>query len=167
MKNISVPTKDKDLLAFAIKGKKAFQADEAGFGFDASEVEDLIAAVDEYDSAYSENKAAQTAARLKKDEARRKLRKMLGGYVQRMRARNDISPARLVAFGVQPTDRTRTPINAPETAPLFTISHAPAWHIIRFWEQGSERRRRKPRGVIGAEIYVNFDGDRDDPEAYR
>jgi hypothetical protein len=162
--------KDADLLKFAQKGKQAFVADGAGYsGFGEDEIDDLIGAVDDFDAAYAGHKAAQNAARLaraKKDLARKRLRKMLGNYIKRMRSMTDLPVTKLVAFGVEPADTTRTPIKAPETAPQFDISYVPTWHIIKFWEQGSQRHRRKPEGVIGAEIYVNFGGARDDLDAY-
>lgn len=170
MKNQSIPTKDNELLKFALRGKAQFVADGAGYGFNEDDVDGLIGAVDEYDAAYKEHKAAQHTARVartKKDLARKKLRKMLGNYINRMRSMPAFPLAKLAAFGVQPTDKTRTPVNAPETAPMFELSYANLWHIIKFWEEGSVRRRRKPDGVIGAEIYVNFDGRRDDFEAYQ
>ena len=171
MSNKSIPTKDRDLLKFAINGKGTLVADGASYGFIADDVNALVSAVDEYESSYQEHRELSTqarAARQKKDSARKKLKKILGEYIRRMRSRRDVSSAKLVAFGIKPTDRIKTPINAPETVPQFNIEYAPAWHIMRFWEEGSaRRRRRKPKGVIGAEIYVNFDGERDDLENYR
>jgi len=170
MKIGSVPTKDNDLLKFARQGKRAFVTDGAGYaGFSGDDVDELIGAVDEYDGAYAAHKAAQNAARVarvKKDAARKRVRKILGNYIKRMRSMPDLPVTKLVAFGVEPTDTTRTPINPPETAPQFMISYARARHIIRFWEEGSKRHRRKPEGVVGAEIYVNFGGARDDLDAY-
>jgi hypothetical protein len=169
MKNTGLPTKEKELLKAALQAKQAFIEDLASFHFSEEESLLLIEAVDEFEAAYKSSGAAKTAARVKtsrKNSSRKKLKKILGSYIARMRSMPHITSERLVTFGTQPSDKTRTPVNAPETAPLFNLSYGSAWHIIRFWEEGSTRRRRKPEGVIGAEIYVNFGGNREDSDAY-
>ncbi len=170
MNKTSIPTKDRELQKFALQGKAVLLADGANYGFDSDDINAIIGAVDEYDTSYREHielHARARAARQRKDAARKKLKKILGAFISMMRLRPEISEVKFVALGVKPTDRVKTPINAPKTPPVFTIDYAQAWHILRFWEEGSERRRRKPKGVIGAEIYVNIGGERDDLASYR
>lgn len=169
-KNIGVPTKEKDLLELAKRAKKAFVDDAAAYGFSADETEMLITTVDEFlDSSndYRTKKGEAQTARAVKDTRQKHLKKVLGNYITRIRAKTDLPAGKLAAFGVQPIDKIKTPIPAPETAPLFNLRHSSAWHIIRFWEEGSSRRRRKPYGVIGAEIYVSVAADKNDLSAYR
>jgi len=169
MKKTVIPTKDEDLLKLALRGKRALSEDDGSFGFTDEEIEEFLNAVDDYDARYARHKKKQVEARAEragKEAARKRLRKILRKRIRWMRANPDLPEGKLFQFGVAPADKIRTPVKAPDTAPEYSVSYAPAEHIIRFWEEGSTRHRRKPYGVVGVEIYANIGGGRDDPKPF-
>lgn len=170
MKKNLFPNGDKKFLEFTAQNTRALETDGASYGLDAAEVAVLTAAFNDYRAAANERRAARDAARVskvKKEVAQKELKKILSGYFARIRAARNVSDTKIVALGLKPIDRIRTAVKAPDDAPEFDVEIVrSAAHYIRFWETGSARRRRKPNGVVGAEIYVSFDADKNNFDNY-
>jgi hypothetical protein len=166
----TIPQKEQELIKFARNAREKALAEAESYNLSPEDVEEIVETVDEYIASCDESKRLKVeskASTRRKGAAKTTVLKVLGRHNTTLRAKPSINDAKLVGFGLKPRDRTLSPVKAPETAPLVEISYLRLWHVVRFWEEGSTRRRRKPEGVIGAEIYVNFGGDRDDLDAYQ
>ena len=169
MKKNHFPAGNAEFLKFVEQNRDALAADAAGYGLSAAETAALTAAVNEYAvkaQDYSTKRDAARVARVVRTEARATVEGILSGYFARIRAGGVVPDAKIVALGLKPRDKTRTAVKAPDEAPEIAVEILGATHSIRFWETGSARRRRKPPGAIGAEIYFCLDGDKNDFDRY-
>lgn len=156
------PKKDREFIETVKKFKNAVIAQAGDFDFSADELNEMDDAVSELEDAYKQLnnlKISVKTARQNKDSIRKKVERIVRGKAGRIYANGQISKSQLVGLGLRPHDDKLTRINAPDDAPRFVIKNSlPLRHIIRFWEKGSERRRRKPKGVVGAEIWRKIEG---------
>ena len=110
---------------------------------------------------YAAHVAAQNAARAateNKDEARAALEdavRPVTNFVQSYPATTDADRA---TIGISIRPPSGTPSSAPRTAPSATVqSLARLTHELRLVDTATPTRTKKPRGVLGAEVWVKFD----------
>lgn len=117
---------------------------------------------------YTAHVAAQNAARAateNKDEAREALEEAVRpvtNFVQSYPATTDADRANI---GISIRPPSGTPSTAPRTAPQATVqSPARLTHELRLVDTATPTRSKKPRGVLGAEVWVKFvDADQPAP----
>lgn len=159
------PEKDAEFIKIARRFADAVIAAPDNFAFSPDELNELDDAVTELENAYQNYrslKVSVTAAREKKDSTRKKVEQIVRPKARRIYTAPGITDSQIVGVGLRPHDDKLTRINAPDSAPQFSIDNSfPLMHKIRFWEEGSIRRRRKPKGVIGVEIWRKMADEED------
>jgi len=158
----SLPRKESELIQFAKNFMQTIIADFAGYELEEADADELEEAFVEALTAFEGNKAKQHAARAAKalkDTKIKRLTAVIRQKARRIRASGNTPNSKIARLGLRVRDEILTRVGVPETAPVFEILLRRTRHIIRFWEEGSKRRRRKPKGVIGAEIYQKIGED--------
>ena len=109
---------------------------------------------------FTQHNAAQNAARGAKEnkvEARRALEdavRPVTNFVQSYPATTDADRA---TIGISIRPPSGPPSTAPRTAPQATVqSPARLTHELRLVDTATPTRSKKPRGVLGAEVWVKF-----------
>jgi hypothetical protein len=112
--------------------------------------------------------AAAEAARQAKDAARvsleaeiRPIARFVQGYIK-------TTDADRANMGITVRDGSLTPAAPPTTRPLVRVDTSRRLlHTLRFSDESTPTRRRKPRGVLGAEVWVALAAPHDPPPALR
>ena len=130
----------------------------------AEQVTALVALQTTWTTAYAKasNKQNRTAADvLVKNKAGDDFKKGLRNFVQLWLARNPlVADADRVRMVITVYTGSRTPVPAPDTAPIGTIDFSVRLqHVITFYDQEAAHSNAKPKGVSGCEIYLKVDGD--------
>lgn len=100
--------------------------------------------------------AAAIAATQAKDEGRDSYVAHIRGLVRRLQASPSVSDAERGGLGITIRDGGGgTPVPPPVSRPLVMVeSGGRLRHTVRFVDEATPTRRAKPKGVIGAEVWV-------------
>jgi hypothetical protein len=100
-------------------------------------------------------RAAAIAARQAKDEGRAGYDKLIREVVRQIQAFAKTTDAQRGALGITIADAVATPVGAPTTRPLVKVDFSKRLlHRIAFADERTPTRRTKPRGIMGAEVWV-------------
>lgn len=139
----------------------------AAQGQKPNELDPLKEALAAWKLAYPAHIAAQAAAeaaRQTKDAARVSLEaeiRPIARFVQSYFATTDADRANM---GITVRDGALTPAAPPTTRPLVRIDTSQRLlHTLRFSDESTPTRRRKPHGVLGAEVWVAIAAPHDPP----
>ena len=135
-------------------------ANLADLKFTAEELTALTQEQTDWQTAYQEHLASQSAAeaaRKKKKNAHKAYESSLRAIAQRIRVDRDISEERKVALGINTGASTRKRISVPTTRPLGRLDASDRLlHSIYFVDEETPTRRGKPDGVMGCEVWVKL-----------
>lgn len=99
------------------------------------------------------------AQKARRDTLIETARKNYRRRIRLARASQKSNDARLANIGLKTPDTEPSPLITPTEAPILMVfNETRLRHTLKFWEHGSARRRRKPEGVIGAEIWRKIIG---------
>lgn len=153
-----LPNTDADLLAWAKNFREAIAADAASLsltGDDVTEVKSLITA---YEEAFNSNITKQAEARASrelKDSTRQNLEAGLRERARRVKATKDVTNEKLAALGLNAPDSEPAPKGAPQSRPVVSVDTSQRLqHTINWSDENSTSSRAKPKGVMGAEVWV-------------
>ncbi len=105
--------------------------------------------------AHATAQAAAESARQAKDTARQAFERVIRPLVQRLQASADVDDTERAALGITVRDTTPTPAPAPTTRPVVTVdSGQRLLQVIHFSDELSPTRKAKPKGAMGAEVWV-------------
>lgn len=163
-----IPRPDAEFSAWANQYGLGVDAISRTVPIDPDRYNALKMAIDTWNTLYAEHVAAQAAAesaRQQKDAARRTVESLvrpLTAYVQSYPTTTDADRATL-GITVRTTARTRA--TGPTTAPLASVEvNNRLTHELRLVDESTPTRRGKPRGVVGAEVWVKLvDADQPAP----
>ena len=111
-----------------------------------------------WDSAYGDHATAQraaAAARQAKDDRRGDYDRLIRDVARRIQAQASVTDAQRAALAITVRDTEPTPSPAPRTRPVVTVDFSKRLrHTLRYVDSATPTRRARPRGVIGAEVWV-------------
>lgn len=150
------PGKKREFIKFVKQFSDGVSGAAGDYDFSPEEIAEMQAEADLLQSGDRELmrlKAEYKGKKIGYDDLIKKVKKNVRRRVRLIRADTNLTGAQVVKLGVKPIDETASRINAPDEPPrLMIINDTQLRHQIKFWEEGSARRRRKPKGVFGAEI---------------
>jgi hypothetical protein len=147
---------DSELVQFAQQMLNSISADPAAFGLTAGFVADLTARLDTFRSDIAAQIQAQATARAKtaaKNASRDHLEEL-------MRAGRNVTkaagtPAAMIASLGLPAGNSKAPSTA--TVPIGSVDTSSRMrHVIAWTDAAATNTKRRPRGVIGCEIWVKI-----------
>jgi len=155
------PRPDADLLPWGDRFNAYVQVNFAAVGLSAAEAIGLNAKWFRFHVdylAHVQARAAATAAYQRKAHSRREFEALLRPAVRRIQTFAATTDAQRGLLGITIPDRSRTPSAAPTTRPvLVKVDFSKRLvHRIAFVDQRTPTRRTKPKGILGAELWVKL-----------
>lgn len=145
---------DSELLQMAGQMLNAISADPAAYGLTAAFVTELSAKVDQFKTDVQEQAAAQAKARsttAAKNASRDDLEEYLRSGKNVTKAAG--TPASMIASLGLPSSYSKGPMSA--TVPIGTVDTSLRLrHTINWRDAAANGNKRRPRGVLGCEIWV-------------
>ena len=127
-------------------------------GLDPADLKPLETALAAWNAAYPKHVAAQNAAeaaRQSKDAAKRALEREIRPVTAFVQGFQKTTDADRATIGITIKDTGGTPTAAPASRPLVVIdSGNRLTHRLRLVDESTPTRAARPRGTLGAEIYV-------------
>jgi hypothetical protein len=155
-----MPRPDGDFSAWANHAYEALNTWYATQGFSTDDLNPLKEALESWNEAYPAHVAAQAAAqaaRQAKDLARAEVERSARGvvaFVQGYPATTNADRA-IIGITIRDTSRTRSP--QPTTRPQALVQAGQRLtHTLRLTDESTPTRRARPRGVLGAEVWVKL-----------
>ncbi len=153
-----IPRPDGNFAAYANHYYEAVDKFYNVQGLDPADLTALKNALDAWNTAYPKHVAAQNAAegaRQTKDAAKRALEaeiRPVTAFVQGFPKTTDADRA---TIGITVRDTGGTPTNPPASRPLVSIDTGNRLtHRLRITDESTPTRVARPRGSLGAEVYV-------------
>ncbi|HEX8875479.1 MAG TPA: hypothetical protein VF777_01935 [Phycisphaerales bacterium] len=164
-----IPRADGDFAAYANHYYAAVEKFWSVQGLDESDLKPLKEALSAWNAAYPKHVAAQNAAeaaRQSKDAAKRELERQIrpvSAFVQSYPKTTDADRA---TIGLTVKDTSAAPTPAPTSRPLLLIdAGSRLTHRLRLVDESTPTRSARPRGTLGAEVYVALVAPRQTPPA--
>ena len=111
-----------------------------------------------WDGAYGDHTTAQqaaAAARQTKDDRRGDYDRLIREVARRIQAHELVTDAQRAALAITVRDTEPTAVPAPTTRPVVRVDFSKRLrHTLRYADEVTPTRRARPRGVIGAEVWV-------------
>lgn len=154
----TIPRPDADFATWTDQFWSALSNWWAQEGFDPSELKDLELAVAAWQESYAAHIAAQNAAmaaRSVKDQARVALLRIVRPTAQYLQTLPQMTNATRAELGITIRDTTPSRTPTPTTRPTASVVLGERLtHTLRLADESTPTRRRKPKGVSWAEVYV-------------
>ena len=136
-------------------------------GLSLGDVDKLKTAREAWAKAYEthiQRHQAAIAARQAKDDEHRAYERLIREVVRRIQPFVKVTDAQRAALGITVRDAEPTPTAAPTTRPLVTVDFSKRLrHTLRYTDEATPTRRARPRGTLGAEIWVKLSGPGENP----
>jgi len=153
-----LPDGDGELRAWSANFVSFVQANRAAVGLSDDEVTALASGVAGFEAELTGQEAAEAAARAatrRKNSQRQSLKESLRAIVRQIQAAQMIDDAQRQAMGISLRGGGRSLAVAPSTRPVGMIWASQSLrHELRLFDEMTPTRRARPRGVLGAEIWV-------------
>lgn len=153
-----IPRADGDFAAYANHYYEAVEKFWSVQGLDESDLKPLKDALAAWNAAYPKHVAAQNAAeaaRQTKDQAKRALEGEIRPVTAFVQGYPKTTDADRATIGISVRDTGGTPTPAPASRPLVLIeSGSRLTHRLRLVDESTPTRAARPRGTLGAEVYV-------------
>ena len=99
-----------------------------------------------------------------KDDRRGDYDRLIREVVRRVQAHVSVTDAQRAALGITVRDAEPTPAPAPTTRPVVVVDFSKRLrHTLRYADEATPTRRARPRGTIGAEVWVKVSPPGDPP----
>ena len=164
-----IPRADGEFAAYANHYSEAVKKWWDAQGLDPTDLKPLETALAEWNKDYPAHVAAQNkaeAARQSKDAAKRDLERQIrpiSAFVQSYPKTTDSDRA---TIGLTVKDTGAAPTPAPTSRPLLLIdAGSRLTHRLRLVDESTPTRSARPRGTLGAEVYVALVAPRETPPA--
>ena len=135
-------------------------ANAVAVGVDPADVTALTGVQATWTSSYPAHGTAQANAqsmRQFKDDARDALESSIRSLARQLQTNPAVTDAQREAMGLTVYDATRTAAASPTTRPVVTVDAGERLrHVIAFADEATPTRKAKPKGVMGAEIWVKI-----------
>ena len=171
-----IPRADGDFAAYANHYYEAVEKFWSVQGLDESDLKPLKDALAAWNAAYPKHVAAQNAAeaaRQTKDQAKRALEGEIRPVTAFVQGYPKTTDADRATIGITIKDTGGAPTPAPASRPLVLIeSGSRLTHRLRIFDEaatpgtpGAAPRKRRPRGTLGAEVYLAVIAPQEQPPA--
>jgi hypothetical protein len=154
------PRSDGDFIAWAERFNVYVQANFLTIGLKAADATAVNSTLLRYRIAYLAHvqaRAAAAAAVAEKGVSRGEFEAVMRAAVRRIQGFGNTTDSARAELGITIPDRTRTPVGAPTTRPLVKVDFSlRLTHCIAFADERTPQRRLKPKGTIGAEVWVKL-----------
>ena len=154
-----IPPQDADFDAWQINFLTYANANLAGLGLVAADVNPLNTASGTWTAAYQAHVAAQASAESAtqgKKVARTSFVALIRALVARLQASPQVDDAERGALGITVPGGPGIPGGPPTTRPLLTVECGRLQHTLGFMDESTPGKKAKPPGVMGAEIWVKI-----------
>lgn len=162
-----IPRADGDFAAYANHYYDAVEKYWSVRGLDPSDLKPLKDALSAWSAAYPKHVAAQNAAeaaRQVKDAAKRELERRIRPITAFVQSYPKTTDADRATIGITVKDTSAAPTPAPTSRPLLLIdSGNRLTHRLRLVDESTPTRSARPRGTLGAEVYVALVPPRETP----
>jgi hypothetical protein len=153
-----IPTRDADFRAWLTNFQTYLAANAVALGITALEATLLGTQAADLGTAIDDHVAAQATAQSKreaKDLKRDTVEKSVRSIARRVQAAAAVTDAQREALGITVPDRSKTPAAAPTTAPDASVDTGTRLrHTLRLSDADGAPSGGKPRGVLGAEVWM-------------
>jgi hypothetical protein len=153
-----IPRPDADFSAWVNAYSAALKLWWESRGFDKHQLDGLTAALDAWNASWGSLTAARAraaAASADKSGARQALEPMVREFARLVQANEKTTNAERLNLGLTVRDQTPTPTPTPTSRPLLRIENTQRLqHRLRFVDESTPTRTRKPRGAAGAEVWL-------------
>lgn len=130
-------------------------------GMDPAGLDPLTLAVKAWDEAFLAHLAARAAAEAAtaaKDRARGELEEIVRGLTRFVQNHPKMTDPARAELGIALRRVGGPPARTPTTCPVVIVEGAGRLtHVLRFMDESTPTSRARPRGVIGAEVWVNVE----------
>lgn len=141
----------------------------AELGLTADDVIALFAGKSAWSKPYQDHvakRAAAAAARVAKTAGRADYEALLRSVVRRIQVFDGTTDGDRAALGITIRDPALTASEAPGSRPVVVVDFSKRLrHVIRFGDERTPTRRARPRGALGAEVWVKVSPPGADPPA--
>jgi hypothetical protein len=155
-----LPVSDQELRNWVTNFATYAAANSVALGIVAGDVTPISTAETAFAAkldAQTAEKAATKSATQAKDTSRTTLKTAVRALVKRLQASTIITNAQRAALGITVSDGSRTPVAAPTSRPIVSVWVSQGLRQeIRFADENTPTRKRKPDGVRGAEVWVKI-----------
>jgi len=162
-----MPRPDGDFAAWANQYYGAVEKWWEEQGLDNGDLKPLKEALSVWSAAFPAHVAAQQraeGARQAKDTARRGLEAQVRPITNFIQGYPKTSNADRATMGITVRDLSGTPAQTPRTRPLVLVDGGTRLqHTLRLVDESTPTRRARPKGVLGAEVWVKLITPGDEP----
>lgn len=155
-----IPRPDGACIAWALQFADACDAEQAKLGLIPKQVTDIKNAVNAFGSALNAQTAAQHAAesaRQSKVAERAALEQLVRPFVRMFQSNPNVTDAIRAELGITVPGTPTLRVGIPTTAPRVTVDlPARLTHALRLVDESTPTRTGKPRGAMGAEIWLKL-----------
>lgn len=131
-------------------------------GMDPAELDGLDLAAKSWREALAAHLAARAAAEAataEKDQARGELEEIIRGLTRFVQNHPRMTDPARANLGIALRRVGGPPARTPTTCPVVIVEGAGRLtHVLKFMDESTPTSRARPRGVIGAEVWVTVDG---------
>lgn len=153
---------DAELVNIAEQFFNTLNGAPAVYGATAAQAADLDTKRKSYGDELTAHVTAQTEARAQrqvKDDRRDALERALRELARIAKAVPGITEAQLTALGIPAAGSAAGQTPSTATRPAANVDTSERFkHTINFTDEATPTNKRKPAGVVGAEIYAKIDG---------
>lgn len=164
-----IPRADGDFSAYANHYYEAVEKFWSIYGLDESDLKMLKEALSAWNAAYPRHVAARNAAegaRQTKDAAKRALERAIRPVTAFVQGFPKTTDADRAAIGITVKDTGGTPVPRPASRPLVSIdTGSRLTHRLRITDEATPTRSARPRGSLGAEVYLALVAPHEPPPA--
>jgi len=171
-----IPRADGDFSAYANSYYQAVEKFWSVQGLDPTDLKPLKDALSAWNAAYPKHIAARNAAegaRQIKDAAKRELERQIRPITAFVQSYPKTTDADRATIGITVKDTGATPTPAPASRPLLLIdAGSRLTHRLRVFDEsaapaaeGRAPRKARPRGTLGAEVYLAVVAPQEQPPA--
>lgn len=152
-----IPRTDAGLKAFLINFSNLISQDPGKFGLSEQDAEIIQGLSDQFSNLFDlcQSPATRTTGLVtQKDAIRASAKGTVRVYAQQIKANKGVDNQAKIELGLHLDDPTKTPIPAPDSAPLLSIVAAfSGEHIIRYRDENTPDTKAKPAGARQIQIY--------------
>jgi hypothetical protein len=155
-----LPQADQDLRAWVANFVTYATANTVALGIVAGDVTPVSTAETNFDSAldaHVSEKALAKSATQTKDTSRKAMTQVVRALVRKLQASSTVTDAQREALGITVDDGSRSAVPAPASRPIVSVWVSQGLRQeVRFADENTPTRKKKPDGVRGAEVWVKI-----------
>ncbi|TVQ55666.1 MAG: hypothetical protein EA377_03090 [Phycisphaerales bacterium] len=154
-----IPTTDAGFNAWLTVFSSKISQDPGKYGLNEQDAQIIASLQQQFNGLFikcQDNETRSPGLIIQKDAVRASAKGTCRVYAQQIKANQGVDSQAKLQLGVHVNDPTKTPIPAPDSAPMLTIQAAfSGEHIIRYVDENTPTKRAKPANVTQLELFVH------------